>query len=664
MTFKCPSCDVKFSRRDNLKRHFALKHSGKPNVINCFLCGLIFDDFENLENHHENFHQPSNHFEIRESAFQKTALSYRYVYSKKDFITLSEAQNSFIRREIRKTIYHETAKKNNLKFSLIFLAEMNMFDGNNLLISRATIPFRSTTFTAVPLDKIKIKKNIASAMQQHANTVESFINNGSNWVFNRPVAMDIEVCGVNAMMVGANNYCSSELTKIPNSKHLANVPSKNDQCFLYCIAEALYGDKIKNKKSYRDYKKIVKKFNVQGLNFPTMIKDVKKFVKINPKLDLKLNILFFANKKVFPFESGIGNGKKIVNLLIVQIEDTDTSCNHFVLIKNLDKFLSKVYKNEKKSFYQNCFYCSNCLNKFSIKQSRDNHYNSCILNRSQIEKVPNEKNNKIKFTKYENQFYENIVGYLDFECELSQINDVCEICKIIRCECETSYTRLESIHKPICFSFAIINKNNKILYEKTYSGENACDVFLDDLLDQEKIWIKTYLDEIKEMKVLSKKEQRNYDKSTSCYICRKEFSFEDPKVRDHDHCSGFFIGPAHRSCNLKRRRQKFLRIFLHNGSRYDNHFIIKSLVNRNVKKLYVLPFNMENFRMIKFNSFMILDSLAFLPSSLAKLSDDLKLSDHSYPILRNSKIVKTNDEFDEKKFQMMLRKGVFCYEFW
>lgn len=664
MTFKCPSCDANFSRRDNLKRHFALKHSGKPNVINCFLCGLIFDDFENLEHHHENFHKPSNHFEVRESAFQKTALSYRYVYNKKDFITLAEAQNSFVKQEIRKTIYHETAKKNNLKFCLIFLAEMNMFDGNNFLISKATIPFRSNTFTAVPLDKRKVKKNIEIALQQHANTIESFINNGSNWVFNRPIAMDIEICGVNAMLVGGNNYCSSDLTNVPNKKNLMNVPSKNNKCFLYCIAEALYGKRIKNKKNYKEYKKFVKKFNTKGLNFPTSIKDVKKFVKINPKLDLKLNILFFSNKKIFPFESGIGIGKKVVNLLIVQIENSKTSCNHFVLIKNIDKFLSKVYRKENKNYHQNCFYCSNCLNKFSIKHLRDEHYNSCILNRAQIEKVPNKSNNIIKFIKHENQFYENIVGYLDFECELPKISDVCEICKTVRCECETSYSRLESIHKPICFSFIIVDKKNKILYEKTYSGQSACDVFLDDLLTQEKEWIKAYLDEIKEMKKLSKKEQKIYDKSQNCYICNKKFSNEDPKVRDHDHSSGFFIGPAHRSCNLKRRRQKFLKIFLHNGSRYDNHFIIKSLATRNVKQLYILPYNMENFRMIKFNSFMILDSLAFLPSSLSKLSDDLKLSEHSYPILKKSKIVRTNNKFDEKKFEMMLRKGVFCYEYW
>ena len=73
---------------------------------------------------------------------------------------------------------------------------------------------------------------------------------------------------------------------------------------------------------------------------------------------------------------------------------------------------------------------------------------------------------------------------------------------------------------------------------------------------------------------------------------------------------------------------------------------------------------MENFRMIKFNSFMLLDSLAFLQSSLSKLADELKESNHDYPILKQSDIVKTRGYFDNEKFEMVLQKGFFPYEYW
>ena len=166
------------------------------------------------------------------------------------------------------------------------------------------------------------------------------------------------------------------------------------------------------------------------------------------------------------------------------------------------------------------------------------------------------------------------------------------------------------------------------------------------------------------MKELTEEENMIYEMSKKCYICEKDFSDDDPKVRDHDHADGLFISAAHNSCNLKRKNQRFLKIFMHNGSRYDFHFLVKALAKKDVKNLYVLPYNMENFRMIKFNSFMLLDSLAFLQSSLSKLADELKESNHDYPILKQSDIVKTRGYFDNEKFEMVLQKGFFPYEYW
>jgi hypothetical protein len=42
-------------------------------------------------------------------------------------------------------------------------------------------------------------------------------------------------------------------------------------------------------------------FNIKEITFPTSIKDVKKFVKLNEHLDIKVNIFFLSEKKNFPF---------------------------------------------------------------------------------------------------------------------------------------------------------------------------------------------------------------------------------------------------------------------------------------------------------------------------------------------------------------------------
>lgn len=107
-----------------------------------------------------------------------------------------------------------------------------------------------------------------------------------------------------------------------------------------------------------------------------------------------------------------------------------------------------------------------------------------------------------------------------------------------------------------------------------------------------------------------------------------------------------------------------MNIYVHNGTSYDFHLIINAIFKKKITNIYVLPHNSEKFRMIKFNSFMFLDSLAFLQASLSQLSDDLKDSGHDYPIIKQSDIVKTDGFFDKEKYEMILQKGYFCYDYW
>ena len=98
--------------------------------------------------------------------------------------------------------------------------------------------------------------------------------------------------------------------------------------------------------------------------------------------------------------------------------------------------------------------------------TREKHLKTCISQKAQIEKAPDDNNDKIFFRKHENQFEQDLIAYLDFECELPKVDDRCERCHTVRCKCDTSYTRFETEQKPISFAFYIINKDNEILEEK------------------------------------------------------------------------------------------------------------------------------------------------------------------------------------------------------
>jgi hypothetical protein len=107
-------------------------------------------------------------------------------------------------------------------------------------------------------------------------------------------------------------------------------------------------------------------------------------------------------------------------------------------------------------------------------------------------------------------------------------------------------------------------------------GENAAKHFLHYLIDMANL-IGDLLDTYVPMLPLSGEEQARFDNSTHCEIFNLEFTLIEAPVRDHCHFTGKFRSVLCNSCNLQRQSQKFLPVYLHGCSKYDNHFIIKQL---------------------------------------------------------------------------------------
>ena len=215
---------------------------------------------------------------------------------------------------------------------------------------------------------------------------------------------------------------------------------------------------------------------------------------------------------------------------------------------------------------------------------------------------------------------------------------------------------------------------------------------------------------------LTKKEEENYNNQKVCYICKKEFDKSDKKhhkLRDHCHYFGKYRGAAHNICNLRYKIPKEIPIAFHNGSTYDYHFIIKELVKEFDGNFECLGENTEKY--ITFSvpikkkienkdieityKIKFIDSYRFMATSLSKLVHNLAedihgdkrvdcKSDLSYMevidealifrcfnYIKNFKkeIIKelikrfaSTYKFcnnDLNKFVMLLRKGVYPYEY-
>ena len=100
------------------------------------------------------------------------------------------------------------------------------------------------------------------------------------------------------------------------------------------------------------------------------------------------------------------------------------------------------------------------------------------------------------------------------------------------------------------------------------------------------IFIKSINYKQKAMTPLTDDEKMLHQNQKVCFICEKEFRVDKNnkkeyklkcKVRDHCQFTGKYRGAAHSECNLRYKVPKVFEVVFHNGSSYDNHFVIKQL---------------------------------------------------------------------------------------
>ena len=330
--------------------------------------------------------------------------------------------------------------------------------------------------------------------------------------------------------------------------------------------------------------------------------------------------------------------------------------------------------------------------------------------------MSNKDNNKIKYNQGEKSIKLPFIIYADLECLLEKI-DTC-----YNNPEESSTTKINH-HTPSGYSIfthcSFDKSKNKLNY---YRGEDCMKRFCKDLKEHAKKIINC---EKKDMIPLTKEEKEDYNNQKVCYICKKEFITSDTiessslegnkhyKVRDHCHYTGKYRGAAHNICNLRYKIPKDIPIIFHNGSTYDYHFIIRELAKEFEGNFECLGENTEKYitfsvpikkrienKDIEINyKIKFVDSFRFMATSLSKLVDNLTegihndkcikcKSDLCYMKVMDKKLIfrcfdckknyrkEINKELIERfastykfcnndinKFIMLLRKGVYPYEY-
>ena len=218
----------------------------------------------------------------------------------------------------------------------------------------------------------------------------------------------------------------------------------------------------------------------------------------------------------------------------------------------------------------------------------------------------------------------------------------------------------------VCFDENIYERE-EVHYTKKSDEDDVSQIFVNSIEETvKKLYNKLKFPE----KIMYRKEDKeNYEKSTHCYICEGELG--EDKVRDHCHFTGRYRGATHNECNLKLRIPDFIPVIFHNLEGYDSHLFIKNL-GVTEGNINCIPKNEEKYisftKNILVDTFMdkktgkmknvtkrirFIDSFKFMSSSLGKLVNNLD----------GDKFHNTSKDFQGEKLNLVLRKGVYPYDY-
>lgn len=123
------------------------------------------------------------------------------------------------------------------------------------------------------------------------------------------------------------------------------------------------------------------------------------------------------------------------------------------------------------------------------------------------------------------------------------------------------------VHEPSGYGYVIVSPyedfNGRV---KIYRGESAAEHFIKSLDNEHKLFFKKIA--VVEKMVLTEEDENEFNNAENCFICTKPFLEEldlGCKVRDHDHITGAYRGPAHSFCNLQMSQQTKMIVFMHNA---------------------------------------------------------------------------------------------------
>ena len=550
-------------------------------------------------------------------------------------------------------------KNRNIKVKLYLNCTMKRTDSDGVTYIRK-FAFHSIGVKIITesTDLHEIYNEMFKEIEERVQMVEHA--DGSGWVF-----VEVENLTLYTDIwdpIKASSYIDLP-DELKNKKAIINMKNKNnDKCFLWCVLRALNPKKEHPERIDEDLKSKEDTLNMEGIDYPVNLKDIKRFEKQNPNISISV-LGYSKNEKIYPLRISEytrlkKENERKHNIVLLLIKDGDNS--HYCLVKNLSGLLkSQVNKHDHKLYF-----CLNCLNSFDKPEKLEKHKEYCDEEESVKINMPAPDS----FIKFKNYLYSErapFAIYADFESLLKPLN-TCEP------NPNKSYTLKYQKHEPVSFVYYIKSFNENVYkstlrsYVKSREEDpDVIDVFINWLEDDVKIISELGNEPMK----ITPEEQEQFNQASNCWICGKLLNLQD-RVRDHCHFTGRYRGAACNICNLKYRKPNNISVFFHNLTGYDSHLFIKKL-NTTMGTIDCIPNNEENYISFsktiisgeytnkkgetknKYFKIVFKDSLKFMASSLEALVNNLP----------EGNLNNLEKYFTSKQVKLLKQKGFFPYEY-
>lgn len=534
-------------------------------------------------------------------------------------------------KKLKQLLRKQFRRKQSMKIIICLQIELSKLkDGETISI----LPhFRSTTH-ALP-SSYYICNTLFDSIRQVISHYDNFVEMGSGWTLTEINHLDMEICEYVPLSGGCR------FTRLPKGLYtkraILSIESPPKMCFLYSVLAKLHPVK-KHPERMTNYKRYERTIDCDMITFPVKITQLPRFEQSN---NLSINIFGFEKRPfpIFVSERKVLDENRKIDLLLWK--------SHFFLIRDISRLIGYSFNENKR---HKCYVCRKCLYSFKNPQMMKEHERYCTSNGQRYTLPP--KGSTKQFTNFRALLKNDFVFYCDFESFMVKQNEERYDGKMTK----------QFKHEPIAVCVKRICRLRKFdgdLYY--YQGEDCAVKFLEYLRCQE-TEIAAIYDRYAKKIAWTDDDRIKFRNTNECEFCHLPLrSRSDRKVADHDHLTGKFRFTLCNRCNLTfaSTNNRKVPIVAHGGGFYDSKLILSALgKNKSLKyRIRVYAKSKEKFLCIFLNNFMLIDSYNFLPASLQTLTNSLKMKGDEY--------FKPVRDFvqSEEQFQLMLRKGVFCYEY-